>query len=129
MSTEPACPYFKYGYCKHGVHCWKPHVETKCESIKCDGRNCEKRHPRVCRFYNDYGRCKFGESCSYNHVDRNDLVLEEFKLVKVKLNLVEVKITEKNLEIKLLFEKLELALGTISKEESKENGDTTMDDE
>ena len=60
---------------------------------------------------------------------RNDPVLEELKLVKVKLNLVEVKITEKNLEIKLLFEKLELALGTISKEESKENGDTTMDDE
>ena len=44
--------------------------------------------------------------CSYNHVDCNDLVLEELKLVKVKLNLVEVQITEKNLEIKLLFEKL-----------------------
>ena len=49
--------------------------------------------------------------------------------MKVKLNLVEVQITEKNLEIKLLFEKLELALSTIFKEEFKKNGDTTMEDE
>ena len=127
MSTETTCLYFKYGYCKRGEYCWKQHVEIKCESSECDGRNCEKRHPRVCRFYNDYGRCKFGESCSYNHVDRYDPVLEELKRVKAKLNMVEVQINERNLEIKLLLEKLELALGAISKGESKENYDTTMD--
>ena len=109
MSTETACLYFKYGFCKHGVYCWKQHVETKCESSKCDGRNCEKRHPRVCRFYNDYGRCKFGEFCSYNHVDRNDPVLEELKLVKAKLEIVEVQMIEKHLEIKLYWKSWSLA--------------------
>ena len=124
MSTEATCFYFKYGHCKRGEYCWKQHVEIKCESIECDGRKCEKRHPRVCRFYNDYGRCKSGESCSYNHIDRDNPVLEELKLVKVKLNLVEAQIISKNLEFKLLFEKLELAL---SKEEFNENSDNTMD--
>ena len=27
------------------------------------------RHPRVCNFFRDYKRCKFGEWCSFEHVD------------------------------------------------------------
>ena len=49
--------------------------------------------------------------------------------MKAKLDSVEIQITEENLEIKILFEKLEFALGTIFKEGVKENGDTIMDDE
>ena len=104
-------------------------METRCESFKCDGRNCDKRHPRECRFYNDYGRCKFGESCLYDHVDRSDPVLEELERVKAKLDVVEDLIVEKNLEIKILFEKLEFALSTIPKKEVKEKGDVTAEDE
>ena len=90
MSAVTVCLNYKYGFCKHGEHCWKQHLETKCESNKCDGRNCNKRHPCECKFYNDYGRCKFGEFCLYDHVDRNDPVLEELELVKAKLDVVEV---------------------------------------
>ena len=125
MSAVTVCLHYKYGFCKHREHCWKEHLETKCESSKCDGRNCEKRHPRECRFYNDYGRCKFGEFCLYNHVDRNDPVLEDLKLVKTKLEMVEFEI----LEIKHSFEKLELALRTIVKKEAKAMDDATTEDE
>ena len=96
--------------------------EAKCESNKCDGKNCDKRHPRQCRFYNEHGRCKFGEECLFNHV-------EELKVVKEKLDLVVIQMTENFFEIKLLLEKLELSLGTILKEVVKENGVTIMDDE
>ena len=104
-------------------------METKCESFTCDGRDCDKRHPRVCRFYNDYRRCKFGETCLYDHVERSDPVLEELELVKTKLVVVEDLIVGKNLEIKLLLDKLEVALSTILKKEAKENGDVTAEEE
>ena len=129
MAAATICLYFKYGYCKHGAHCWKQHLETRCESFECDGRNCDERHPRECRFYKEYGRCKFGESCLYDHVDRSDPVLEELERVKAKLDVVEDLIVDKNLEIKLLFEKLEFALSTIHKKEVEEKGDVTAEDE
>ena len=129
MSTETVCLYFKYGFCKHGAYCWKQHVKTRCENSKCDGKNCENRHPRECRFYSHYRRCKFGEFCLFDHVVHSDPVLEELKLVKTKLNMIEVHIKEKDLEIKLLFEKLELALSKIIKEEFQENGEATTEDE
>ena len=47
--------------------------------------------------------------------------------MKAKLEVVEDLIKEKNLEIKLLFEKLELALSTISKKEVEEKGDVTAE--
>ena len=50
--------------------------------------------------------------------------------MKVKLNLVEVQIIEKNIEIKLLFEKLELAISTILNGEVQEiitEGDSGID--
>ena len=90
---------------------------------------CEKRHPRECRFYKDYRRCKFGESCLYDHVERSDPVLEALEFVKAKLGVVEGLIVKKKLEIKLLLDKLEVALSTIPKKEVRESGDVTEEDE
>ena len=49
--------------------------------------------------------------------------------MKTKLGVVEDLIVEKNLEIKLLLDKLEVALSTILKKEAKENGDVTAEEE
>jgi len=54
-----------------------------------------------------YKRCKYGEWCSYDHIESVDTVLEELKLVKEKLEIVQKEIFEKNREAKLILEKLE----------------------
>ena len=49
--------------------------------------------------------------------------------MKAKLDVVKDLIVDKNVEIKLLFEKLEFALSTIHKKEVEEKGDVTAEDE
>ena len=34
----------------------------------CEAKNCSKRHPKNCKFYDIYNRCKFGSFCSFSHV-------------------------------------------------------------
>ena len=41
-------------------------MKTECENQNCDIRSCNKRHPRPCKFFINYGRCKFSP-CSYSH--------------------------------------------------------------
>ena len=77
MSANTVCFHFKFGYCKHGDHCRKRHVKDKCEKQECDPRTCDQRHPQ------------------YEHVFRTDPVLEELKLVKEKVEVIENKIEEK----------------------------------
>ena len=44
----------------------------------------------------DYKRCKFSIYCFYEHIVRTDPVLEELKLVKEKLEVIENEIEKKN---------------------------------
>ena len=38
-----------------------------CDTDNCDGISCEKRHPKSCRYFEIFGRCKYNP-CSYSHV-------------------------------------------------------------
>ena len=40
-----------------------------CEDESCDIIKCMKRHPKKCRYWANFGRCKFGTFCSYKHTD------------------------------------------------------------
>ena len=60
------CKHFKFGHCKFRLHCRYRHVDVLCEDSSCDINTCEKRHPMICKFYYNYGRCKFSP-CSYKH--------------------------------------------------------------
>ena len=110
MSSGNVCLYNKFGFCKHGNCCWKMHIQEKCEIPECDASQCDKRHPQECRYYQSYKRCKFGQYCSYNHLVHTDPVLEELKLVKEKLKVLEKDIESKNLEIMQILLRLEKAL-------------------
>ena len=110
MTAEYVCVNFKFGFCKYGVRCRRKHINIKCENQECDIVNCERRHPYECRFYRDFKRCKFGNYCMYDHIDHIDPVMEELKLVKIKLDLIEKEIKEKNKDIKLVLEKLDKLL-------------------
>ena len=67
MTQETVCLFNKFGHCKFSTRCRQFHLNEICENELCESQNCLKRHPRVCRFYNQYQRCKFGEFCSYLH--------------------------------------------------------------
>ena len=63
----------------------------------CDVKTCNLRHPRECRWFRDYQRCKFIEYCSYSYVkkvaDYEKLKKEnesfEKKIYEIEKNMVE----------------------------------------
>ena len=38
-----------------------------CNNNQCSVVTCLYRHPRVCKYFNKFGRCKFEDSCAYLH--------------------------------------------------------------
>ena len=99
MTSENLCNHYKFGFCKHGDHCRKRHIKEKCDEEHCDQRTCEKRHPLECRYFREYGRCKFGSYCLYDHVVKVDPKLQELQEIKDKIEAIEKKLDEKNKEI------------------------------
>ena len=61
------CEFNKSGFCKFSEKFRKRHIEQLCETENCEELLCEKRHPKLCKYYSIYKRCKFGEYCKYNH--------------------------------------------------------------
>lgn len=58
------------------------------------------RHPRLCNWYTDYGRCKFNP-CKFKHVEKNnaltDIIKITTKLKEVDKGLAELKEKEKQI--------------------------------
>ena len=62
-------------------------------------------HPRVCCYYRDYNRCKFGEWCCFKHVEKDRIIVTEIaKRVKHLKKLIE----EKDEVISILVNKMTL---------------------
>ena len=60
MAAAGVCRYAKFGFCKHGEKCRNIHFQEICEKESCDNiLNCHKRHPAMCKYFTEYGRCKF----------------------------------------------------------------------
>ena len=112
MAAENTCLHNKFGHCRYRDTCRHRHIQEICENSTCEIHNCEKRHPRECRFWNVYNRCKFGDFCSFKHkyVDaqkKPDEILEnELKIVKEKLDVVERLLCEKDREISEILIKI-----------------------
>ena len=71
MATQNVCKWNKYGYCKHGEMCRKSHVKEICENSECDVSMCTFRHPKTCKYYRDYRKCKF-DPCMFLHVEKEN---------------------------------------------------------
>ena len=78
------CYYNKIGYCKHQEMCRNLHINEICENFLCDVVSCDKRHPRKCKYYMEYKRCKFNP-CAYLHVEESDKTVKYIQNVKRKL--------------------------------------------
>ena len=98
---------FKFGFCKFADQCFKRHVPVKCENSNCDSDKCEKQHPIPCKYYQEYNQCKFGAYFCYSHVKKADPVLQDFNTVKIKLDIVQQELLQKNEKIKSTIEKIQ----------------------
>ena len=68
MAThESICKFNQSGFCKYQEHCRKQHVMDVCPTSMCNNMSHLLRHPKVCKFFTNFRRCKFGESCAYRH--------------------------------------------------------------
>ena len=119
MATQYVCYHNKYGYCKYKEECRKRHVNLICDDPACDIRSCESRHPKNCKFYIQYGRCKF-DPCAFLHVENNnniqdlkkenEQILKQIENMDTKIKEIDKKIAEQNLlisKIQELAEKME----------------------
>ena len=99
------CLHFKLGHCKYQDTCTLQHIKELCDNRECDVTNCSLRHPRRCRFWNEYYRCKFGSDCSYlhksddNYYKKSETFEEELEVIKVKIDSLAKKVSEKVNEI------------------------------
>ena len=112
MVSDPVCKFNQFGYCKFRNNCFRKHVNTICENVRCFGSDCQQRHPRKCRYFSKYNYCKFGEYCKFKHdenINNNNErdianLKSEIEALKKVIKAKEAEIKEKNLEIKQCFE-------------------------
>ena len=81
MQQKVICRYNKFGYCKFGGKCNFRHNNIKCEAKNYKISECEKRHPKICRYKRDYGRCKF-TPCAFSLESNKDILENSEKIVK-----------------------------------------------
>ena len=95
----------KFGLCKFNDKFRFWHVNQVCENPSCEIKVCIKRHPRICKYFRNYNRCKLSEWCAFKHVGNSAISTQEI-LEKIK-NLSEI-IKEKDDLINKLADKIKL---------------------
>ena len=55
------------------------HVDESCEDEECEIRTCRLRHPKPCRFFRDFRRCKFSD-CKFKHIEDETDAIEKIKI-------------------------------------------------
>ena len=103
---QNVCRYNKYGYCKFGDKCQFRHNNALCVNKKCNVFDCEKRHPVVCKYFNNFKKCKFS-NCAYKHEAANDgnEIGEKIKKLETRMN--EIENNEKTVNSETIETKLE----------------------
>ena len=80
-------------------------MKEECKNKSCEVKACNLRHPKICRFFRDYRRCKFGEWCHFKHLN-NTMNSTDLDEIKEKLDNLTKLINEKDTMINDLKEKL-----------------------
>ena len=105
MENQNVCRFYKFGYCKFKTSCKFKHVTVVCDDDKCNNQHtCQKRHPRVCKYFINFGRCKLGSACAYAHQTRGKV---ENGRLEQKLDELMKTINKKDEVIRNLSNKIE----------------------
>ena len=110
--TQAICFKNKFGYCRYSDSCRYKHVTLVCDEGQCDIQKCEKRHPKICKYYRDFRRCKFTVGCKYKHENNQ----EKINNLEKQMDKQKEELEEKNAYIL----QLELRLGEIEKKFKEE---------
>ena len=97
MATPPICLFNQFGYCKYKEVCRKHHIDDICNDSSCDFLTCRLRHPKLCNWYSEYGRCKF-HPCAFKHEEKDDSVKQMIEKNSAKLKEIEKSLAD--LEVK-----------------------------
>ena len=126
MTAQNICRYFKFGFCKYLVKCRFQHIKEICENKDCNVKSCSLRHPKICSFYREYNRCKFGEWCLFKHVDENKNSDEE---ILSKIENLEKLIEQKDSLISILVEKVKFIEEKLAIHEATEDSTENLSDD
>ena len=119
MAAQNVCRYFKFGFCKFTDKCKFMHVKELCGNSSCEISCCNLRHPKICKFFRDYNRCKFGEWCSFKHVTENSITnATSTEEIKKDIENLQKIINEKDEVINVLAEKIKVIENKLFGEES-----------
>ena len=73
-----------------------------CENESCKVLDCSLRHPKKCRFFQDYHYCKFGNFCKFLHKAIDDD--KDIEQIQKQLKYVKKELEKKEKEIRKLDE-------------------------
>ena len=106
---DNVCHFYNSGYCKFQKNCKFFHSKERCEG-ECSGKNCRKRHPKLCKFGE---KCRRKVSCEYrhNHEPKESNLKDQIKALQV---LVE-ELVKENKETKAKVFNLEKELTFVNK--------------
>ena len=68
----------KFGHCRLKHDCKSHHPTDICKDDLCEVRNCNLRHPQMCKWFLNFGSCNFGDGCYFDHGN----ILEKMELKK-----------------------------------------------
>ena len=115
--TQAICFKNKFGYCKYSDNCRYKHVTLVCEDGQCDIQKCEKRHPKICKYFRDFRRCKFTVGCRYKHENQNELFEKlKKKIENLEQNMVENANNTDTNKIEQKFKEMEMKVEKQQKE-------------
>ena len=108
MEPIPVCQHFKYGYCRYLEKYKNKHESTICQEKDCVVSLCRKRHPKKCRYFEQYSRCKFGSFCHYLHEPSlANTILLSFETKIAALESVIDKVEKENVDLKSKIKSIE----------------------
>ena len=91
------CKYNYSGHCKYELTYHKRRLSETCSDFPCNAKNCEKRHPYLCRYFENFRKCKFGDECSYLHREnQSHMNLKDIEMLKEEIR--KLKMERENLE-------------------------------
>ena len=91
--SQNVCWFNRFGYCRFGNHCFRKHINIICENVNCEIAKCSSRHPRKCKYFLEYQKCKFGEYCRFSHgIPNNPKNMEKIEALEKEVEVLKQEI-------------------------------------
>jgi hypothetical protein len=93
-TSETICKFNQSGFCKFRSHCRKQHFMETCSNKQCNMETCIYRHPMMWRYFTNFGRCKFKDSCAYLHEISENINEKEIEKLRQEVKELQMQVNE-----------------------------------